>query len=83
MFRHQSGKTVSADIQSDGTYRLEAIRGKNKVAISSRSPPRENPQGRPRTIPGKSLIPPILGEFNKSGLTATIQSDENQLDFNL
>jgi len=83
LFQHQSGQTVSADIQSDGTYRLDAFQGENRVAVISREPSQENPSGWPRIVPGKNLIPPVFGEFRKSGLMAAVQSSENQLDFDL
>lgn len=83
LFQHSSGQTASADIQGDGSYRLDATQGNNKVAIVSREPDRENPQGRPRIIPGKDLIPALYGEFRTSELMATVEAGENQIDFEL
>ena len=83
LFQHSSGKTVSADIQCEGSYRIDALQGNNAVAIVSREPDRENPQGRPRVIPGKDLIPAMFGDFRSSRLSATVAAENNQIDFEL
>jgi hypothetical protein len=80
LFEHKSGKTVSADIQSDGTYRLEVIQGPNRIAVISREPVQENPKGFPPIIPGKSLIPEEFASFRDSGLSEDIEPGENHVD---
>ncbi|QEG33429.1 hypothetical protein [Bythopirellula goksoeyrii] len=83
LYQHSSGKTAVSDIKEDGNYRLDATPGSHKVAIISREPDKENPEGRPRIIPGKDLIPAAYGEFRTSGLTATVDTGEDQINFEL
>lgn len=85
IFQPPSGIPTVGEIQSDGTYSLEAVVGPNSVQIISRDPPDESlPEdrdGKPPEAP-KSYIPEIYGG-PRSPLTFDVEVGENTADFEL
>ena len=79
IFFHPSGQAVGANIAADGSFRLAAFQGKNQVAVELFGPRRPNPipDGRPRMLPGPSLIPDRYTDSRTSGLTLNVKPGEN------
>ncbi len=88
------GPSAQGNIAEDGTYTLGtfketdgAVLGNFKVIITAWTRA-EGGSGLPEDA-GKgnaapvSLIPEIYGDMEKSGLTATVKEEANQIDFNL
>lgn len=83
VFLHSSGQAVGAEIQSDGTYSIDAFLGENRISVVSRNPDVSNPGGRPAMLPGEDLIPGIYGDFETSGLMSKVVAGENVKDIGL
>jgi hypothetical protein len=76
IFYHPSGQAVATDLAADGSFSLNAFQGKNQVEVKCFGPdyPNPNPRGRPRMLPGKSLIPSRYAEAATSGLTCEVKA---------
>jgi hypothetical protein len=83
VFYHQSGQAVAGDVGADGVFKLIAFQSRNQVAIECVGPEQPNPNGRPRILPGRSLIPNRYTDFSTSGLTIEVKPGQNQADFAL
>lgn len=84
IFQPASGAFSSAEIESDGTYTLEAVIGPNQVQIISRDPEDETPASEltgPREAP-KSHIPEFYGG-PQSPLKFDVEAGDNTADFQL
>jgi hypothetical protein len=83
---HNSGKMCASEIQSDGSYRLEAVVGENKIMVDSRDQknlsqisPR---QGRPLQR-ATSTVPERYSDYMSSGLKLMVVEGTNHHDFDL
>ena len=81
---HDSGKMSASEIQPDGSYRLEAPLGENKVMVDSRDPqlrsqisPKQGRGGRLEP----SLIPARYGDYESSKLQLTVIEGMNTQDW--
>jgi len=82
IFAHVEGPAAAADIQPDGTYKVEAAVGMTRVAIDHRGAPEAVPGSREGMMgPGKSLVPEKYAVADTSGLTLDVKSGKN--DFNI
>jgi hypothetical protein len=91
MFVPDNGPPAMSMIGADGTYRLEATPGKQRVSVVAMPPQ----QGRPDpTVDGgidttgfpvpKSLVPQKYNEYRTSGIEVEVKpTGENQIDINL
>jgi hypothetical protein len=83
---HESGKAGAGEVQSDGTYRLEAVVGENKVMIDSRDQKKLS-QSSPKQGRGvrlePSLIPERYGDYESSKLQLTVIDGMNTQDWEL
>jgi hypothetical protein len=79
IFFHPSGQAVGANIAANGSVRVAAFQGKNQVAVELFAPgrPNPNPDGRPRMLPGASLIPDHYANPKTSDLTLDVKPCEN------
>jgi hypothetical protein len=83
IFQHAAGPAVDTQINSDGTYELNAVVGETRVAVDCRKPDRQLGGVRQELIPGESLIPEKLSSTERSGLTYTIKTGEDTYDIKL
>jgi hypothetical protein len=87
LFAHSTGQAAGADIASDGSFKLLAFQGNNRVAIfcfQSINDPSGKIYGIPPREPVKSLIPDRYTEPANSGLTFDVKSGEdNRAQFTL
>ena len=78
IFLHVEGPSATADIQPDGTYKVEAAVGKTAASIDHRGPPEPIPGGREGMMgPGKSLVPEKYADGTTSGLSLEVKSGQN------
>lgn len=83
-FVHPSGQGAGTDLAADGSYRLMAIQGKNRVTVSCFMSEHDNrPTARPSSPTAKSLIPIHYGNCDTSGLTLDVQLETNRFDVDL
>lgn len=83
---HVSGKAGASEIQPDGSYRLEAAVGKNKVMIDSRDQKKlaeSSPKRAPGTRVEPTLIPQRYGDYESSKLQLTVIDGMNTQDWKL
>ncbi|MDB5336999.1 MAG: hypothetical protein JWN70_2618 [Planctomycetaceae bacterium] len=82
VFEHTSGEIVAATLGKAGEYSLEVPVGANRVMVKSSEPdqPNPDPNGMPRTLPGKSRIPDKYMSFGGSGLSFTPVAGKNTYD---
>jgi hypothetical protein len=84
-FVHQSGQASSADIASDGTFKLDAYQGRNQVVVeclaAEKSVP--NSKGKIGFLREESLIPTRYSEPGTSGLTCEVKPGDSKVDFAL
>ena len=83
---HDSGKAGVGEIQPDGSYRLEAAVGENKVMIDSRD--QQNlAESSPKHARGArvepTLIPQRYGDYESSKLQLTVIDGMNTRDWDL
>lgn len=83
---HDSGKMGASEIQPDGSYRLEAVVGENRIMIDSRDQANLSQispkQGRGVRL-APSLIPSRYSDYETSGLRLTVVEGSNSHDFDL
>ena len=82
VFEHSSGEIVASTLGKAGEYSLEVPVGTNRVMVKSSEPdqPNPDPNGLPRTLPGKSRIPDKYMSFSASGLSFTVKAGKNTND---
>lgn len=83
---HDSGKSGVGEIQPDGSYRLEAAVGANKVMIDSRDQQNlveSSPKQARGTRVEPSLIPQRYGDYESSKLQLTVIDGVNTQDWEL
>jgi hypothetical protein len=84
-FIHASGQAAGGELTSDGSFRLDAYQGDNRISVEcydfdvpgstkKRSRMMEN---------NKSLIPDRYMNYGTSGLTFEVKPDNNTADFTL
>lgn len=87
LFQHPSGQAAAADIAADGSFKLLAFQGTNRVAVfcfRCLSDPSGPIYGVPPREPVKSLIPDRYADAANSGVSFDVKSgDENQAQFTL
>jgi hypothetical protein len=85
LFVHKLGRPYSADINSDGTYKLNVAIGECKVAVDWREAGKEEKGGKPGMIvPGKRLVAEKYTEATTSGLSYEVKAGTNTgVDFDL
>jgi hypothetical protein len=93
----QQGKAPGGEIDDSGNYTLNtyvegdgAVPGSYRVVIAqvTAEEPEATPDGTPppvaqKALPEKFFIPTIYADFSKSPLKATVEDNENAIDFNL
>jgi hypothetical protein len=89
-FIHSSGHAAGAELASDGTYKLTAYQGANKISIVCLDC--DAPGSNKKPMPGieiggtpanKSMIPDRYANYGASGLTFDVKPDTNKADFAL
>ncbi len=82
VFEHSTGEIVAANLGPDGEYTLQVPVGDNRVMVKSSEPdqPNPDPNGMPRTLPGKSRIPEKYMSFGASKLSFAVEDGENTYD---
>jgi hypothetical protein len=85
VFFHESGQAKATDLATDGTFKLVAFQGKNRIAIECYEPDKANPNsyGRATLSLGKSLIPRRYAEAGTSGLSHEVSPGDNNVTFTL
>lgn len=95
MFVPETGRAVGASIASDGSYRIEVIAGKHRVAIlpalassesaeSSVPPDLQTPAEQQANRTAASPIPEKYTNFETSGVVLEVEpTDDNTLDIDL
>lgn len=88
MLQPTSGQPATAEIQPDGTFRVEtfgegigAVVGRNKVRIvcyESHDPNRNSTLSDGETVFGRSLIPKRYTSFDTSNLEVEIKADHSE-----
>lgn len=81
-FFHPSGQAAGAKLEADGTFKLSAFQGSNKIAIECNEPASDT--GRRMGKRPKSLIPERYVNYTTSGLTLEVKPGEkNTAEFTL
>jgi hypothetical protein len=81
-FFHPSGQAAGAKLEADGTFKLSAFQGSNRIAIECNEP--ESDTGGRRGVRPKSLIPERYINYTASGLTLEVKPGEkNTAEFML
>jgi hypothetical protein len=85
IFFHESGQAKATDLATDGTFKLTAFQGKNRIAVECYEPEKANPNsyGRATLSLGKSLIPHRYTEAGTSGLSHDVTPGDNKVTFTL
>jgi hypothetical protein len=87
-FVHSSGQAAGAGLASDGTYKLTAYQGDNKISIVCLDC--DAPGSNKKPMPGieingvpanKSMIPERYANYGTSGLTFEVRPGNNKADF--
>lgn len=80
---HSSGKAGACEIGPDGTYRLEAPVGENRVMIDDRDQQKLAQMSPAQAQRMPSALPERFRDYMSSGLKLTVVEGNNQHDFNL
>lgn len=82
IFFHPSGHPAGSNIAADGSFKMNAYTGENRVAIECYDVDRPgSTKARSRMGNDKSLIPSHYANPSTSGLTFEVKSDENKAEF--
>ena len=78
----EGGATATGAIDSQGRYTLSVVPGNYQVAVRATDGfATMDAAGKP--VPAKSLVPEKYSDINTSGLTVTVQSGKNEINFDL